>query len=50
MRVLAVLALLSPPALGDTIRVPSHITAVTTYPQGAQVTRQVEIIAAPSGR
>ena len=36
------------PAWADQIVVGSHITAVTVYPQGAQVTREVEF-AAPAG-
>lgn len=36
------------PALADQIVVGSHITAVTVYPQGAQVTREVEF-SAPAG-
>ena len=36
------------PALADQIVVGSHITAVTVYPQGAQVTREVDF-AAPAG-
>lgn len=36
------------PAVADQIVVGSHITAVTVYPQGAQVTREVEF-AAPAG-
>jgi uncharacterized protein (TIGR02231 family) len=34
------------PALADTILAKSHITAVTLYPQGAQITRQVDFTAA----
>ena len=48
MRSLALLALLATPAHADTTLATSHITAVTIYPYGAQVTRQIEITA-PAG-
>lgn len=42
MRAFAFLALLLPcPALAEQILAASHVTAVTIYPQGAQVTREV---------
>lgn len=48
MRAFALFALLLPaPALADTILASSHITAVTIYPQGAQVVREVRFIAPP---
>lgn len=48
MRYIAVLALILPvPAFADTVLATSHITAVTIYPQGAQVTREVTFTAAP---
>ena len=47
MRILVLLALIATPALSDTLLATSHITAVTIYPQGAQVTRQIDITAAP---
>lgn len=43
-----VLGMAAGPALADQIVVGSHITAVTVYPQGAQVTREVDF-AAPAG-
>ena len=47
MRALLVLCVLLPvPALADTLRTTSHVTAVTIYPQGAQVTREVVFQAA----
>ena len=49
MRVLICLALLLPmPSFADTILATSTITAVTVYPQGAQITREVRF-AAPAG-
>ena len=47
MRTLVLLALMASPSLADTVLATSHITAVTLYPQGAQVTRDVTITAAP---
>ena len=48
MRILAFLALTLPfPALADTVLATSHITAVTLYPQGAQITREVTFSAPP---
>ena len=48
MRVFVLLALLAPvPALADTVLATSHITAVTIYPQGAQVVRAVSFTAPP---
>lgn len=45
---LALFAVLAPlPALTDTVLATSHITAVTIYPQGAQVTRDVTFTAPP---
>lgn len=50
MRRLFALALLLPsPALADVILAQSRITAVTVYPQGAQVTREV-VFTAPAGQ
>ncbi len=43
---LLVTTALSSPALADTILAQSHITSVTVYPQGAQVTREVTFTAA----
>ncbi|OYU41280.1 MAG: hypothetical protein CFE33_04320 [Pseudorhodobacter sp. PARRP1] len=43
-----VLGMAAGPVLADQIVVGSHITAVTVYPQGAQVTREVDF-AAPAG-
>lgn len=49
MRALALFALLLPsPALADLILAQSHISHVTVYPQGAQVTREV-VFTAPAG-
>ncbi len=49
MRILALLALALPlPAWADTIQTTSHITAITIYPSGAQVTREVTFTA-PAG-
>lgn len=49
MRAFALLALLLPcPALADQILASSRVTAVTVYPQGAQVTREVAFTA-PAG-
>ena len=49
MRGFVLLALLVPaPALADTVLATSHITAVTVYPQGAQVVREVAF-EAPAG-
>ena len=49
MRVLVMCALLVPgTALADTIVATSRVTAVTIYPQGAQVTREV-VFSAPAG-
>ena len=49
MRVLVCLALLMPGgALADTIMATSRVTAVTIYPQGAQVTREA-VFTAPAG-
>ena len=49
MRVLVCLALLMPGgALADTIVATSRVTAVTIYPQGAQVTREA-VFTAPAG-
>ena len=49
MRVLVCLALLLPGAAwAETILATSHVTAVTIYPQGAQVTREV-VFSAPAG-
>lgn len=49
MRVLVCLALLLPmPAFADTILATSTITAVTVYPEGAQITREVHFNA-PAG-
>lgn len=46
MRHFAIFALLMPcPALADQILATSHITAVTVFPQGAQVTRDVSFFA-----
>lgn len=48
MRVLLCLAVLLPaPALADTLLATSTVTAVTVYPQGAQITRQVRLTAPP---
>ena len=48
MRVFVLLAVLAPvSALADTVLATSHITAVTIYPQGAQVTREVSFTAPP---
>ncbi len=47
MRALAILAFLPAPALADTVLATSHITAVTVYPMGAQVTREVTFTAPP---
>ncbi|OWY12295.1 hypothetical protein B6V72_14420 [Thioclava sp. F34-6] len=44
----ALMAATALPALADTIEVPGKITAVTLFPQGAQVVRQVEV-KAPEG-
>lgn len=50
MRAFALFALLLPcPALADQILAASHVTAVTIYPQGAQVTREVTFTA-PAGQ
>ncbi len=50
MRAFILFALLLPsPALADQILAASHITAVTVYPEGAQVTRQVSFTA-PAGQ
>ena len=46
MRLLALVLLLPGAAWADTVIATSHITAVTIYPQGAQVTRQVAFTAA----
>ena len=47
MRVLmCVFVVLPVPAFADTLRVTSHVTAVTIYPHGAQVTREVVFQAA----
>lgn len=47
MRALMCLFVLLPvPGFSDTLRVTSHVTAVTIYPQGAQVTREVVFQAA----
>ena len=47
MRALVCLALLLPGAAGaDTVLATSHVTAVTIYPQGAQVVREVTFTAA----
>ena len=49
MRVLVCLALLMPGgAFADTIMATSRVTAVTIYPQGAQVTREA-VFTAPAG-
>lgn len=49
MRALLCLALLLPtPALADVIAAQSRVTAVTIYPQGAEVTREV-VFTAPTG-
>lgn len=49
MRVLVCLALLLPGAAwAETILATSHVTSVTIYPQGAQVTREV-VFSAPAG-
>ncbi|MGV8953502.1 MAG: DUF4139 domain-containing protein [Cypionkella sp.] len=40
------LLLIPSPSLAETILANSHVTAVTIYPQGAQVTRQVDFTAA----
>ncbi len=46
----AILALMLPsPALADQIMAASHVTAVTVYPEGAQVTREVTFNA-PAGQ
>lgn len=42
-------ALLPSPALADQIMASSHVTAVTVYPEGAQVTREVDFTA-PAGQ
>ncbi|MGL6209483.1 MAG: DUF4140 domain-containing protein, partial [Paracoccaceae bacterium] len=48
MRVLLCLAFLLPaPVLAETLLATSKVTAVTIYPQGAQVTREVRLTAAP---
>ena len=48
MRTLALIALLLPfPAMADQIFAKSHITAITLYPEGAQVTRDVTFTALP---
>jgi uncharacterized protein (TIGR02231 family) len=47
MRAFALFALLLPcPALAEQILASSHVTSVTVYPQGAQVTREVVFTAA----
>ena len=47
MRALICVCVLLPvPALADTVLATSHVTAVTIYPQGAQVTREVVFQAA----
>lgn len=46
---LLALPALTLPALAETIAVPSQITAVTVYPYGAEITREVAF-AAPPGR
>ena len=47
LSLLALVAILPQPGLADTVLATSHITAVTIYPQGAQVTRQVTFAAPP---
>ncbi|MGV8985623.1 MAG: DUF4139 domain-containing protein [Cypionkella sp.] len=48
MRYFAILALILPtPAFADTVLATSHISAVTIYPQGAQVTREVSFTTTP---
>ncbi|MBL4929602.1 DUF4140 domain-containing protein [Fuscibacter oryzae] len=47
MRFLALLTLLASPAVGDTLAANGHITQVTVYDEGAQVTRDVVFTAAP---
>lgn len=47
MRCLALLALMPWPVLANTVLATSHITAVTIYPQGAQVVREVTFAAPP---
>ena len=47
LRLALPLCLLALPALADTISVPSRITAVTVYPYGAEITREVSFTATP---
>ena len=48
LSLLALFAVLAPlPTLADTVLATSHITAITIYPQGAQVTREVTFTAPP---
>ena len=49
MRRLLPLLFLPAPVFADTIVAPSTVTAVTIYPQGAEVTREVQF-SAPAGR
>lgn len=47
LRLALPLCLIALPALADTISVPSRITAVTVYPYGAEITREVAFTATP---